>query len=209
LDERPVRDQGRCRVRTGGESACVAHGALPVQGGRRVAGEDRGQGDGWPHARGARVDRRPAGRRRLREEPGVSVRPFPRRGHDSRARDEIDRGSDGGASSFGVAFAKAQLSIGQRLPEGGTAFVSVNNDDKPNLIPIARDLAELGFRMIATRGTAAYLRAYGLDVGVVFKVNEGRPNIADEIVNRKVDLVVNTPLGRESFFDDRAVRRAA
>jgi len=115
----------------------------------------------------------------------------------------------GGSSSFGVAFAKAQLSVGQRLPERGTAFVSVNNKDKASLIPIARDLAALGFRLIATRGTAAYLRSYGLDVGVVFKVNEGRPNIADEIVNRKVDLVINTPLGRESFFDDRAVRRAA
>jgi carbamoyl-phosphate synthase large subunit len=115
----------------------------------------------------------------------------------------------GGSTTFGVAFAKAQLAVGQRLPEGGRAFVSVNNDDKPNLIPIARDLAELGFRLIATRGTAAYLRAYGLTVDVVFKVNEGRPNIADEIVNRTVDLVINTPLGRESFFDDRAVRRAA
>jgi carbamoyl-phosphate synthase large subunit len=115
----------------------------------------------------------------------------------------------GGSSNFGVAFAKAQLSVGQRLPERGTAFVSVNNDDKPNLLPIARDLSELGFTLIATRGTAAYLRAYGLDVGVVYKVNEGRPNVADEIVNRKVDLVVNTPLGRESFFDDRTVRRAA
>ncbi len=115
----------------------------------------------------------------------------------------------GGSTSFGVAFAKAQLAVGQRLPENGTAFVSVNNKDKANLVPIARDLAELGFRLIATRGTAAYLRSYGLDVGVVFKVNEGRPNIADEIVNRKVDLVVNTPLGRESFFDDRTVRRAA
>jgi carbamoyl-phosphate synthase large subunit len=115
----------------------------------------------------------------------------------------------GGSSNFGVAFAKAQLSVGQRLPEGGTAFVSVNNDDKANLVPIARDLAELGFHLVATRGTAVYLRAYGLEVDVVFKVNEGRPNIADEIVNRKVDLIVNTPLGRESFFDDRAVRRAA
>jgi carbamoyl-phosphate synthase large subunit len=115
----------------------------------------------------------------------------------------------GGASSFGVAFAKAQLSVGQRLPVGGTAFVSVNNDDKANLVPIARDLAELGFRLLASRGTAAYLRAYGLDVEVIFKVNEGRPNIADEIVNRKIDLIVNTPLGRESFFDDRAVRHAA
>jgi len=115
----------------------------------------------------------------------------------------------GGSSSFGVAFAKAQLAVGQRLPERGTAFVSVNNNDKAKLIPIARDLVELGFRLIATRGTAAYLRAHGLDVDVIFKVNEGRPNVADEIVNRKVDLVVNTPLGRESFFDDRAVRRAA
>jgi carbamoyl-phosphate synthase large subunit len=115
----------------------------------------------------------------------------------------------GGSTSFGVAFAKAQLSVGQRLPASGTAFVSVNNRDKANLIPIARDLAELGFHLIGTRGTAAYLRSYGLDVDVVFKVNEGRPNIADEIVNRKVDLVINTPLGRESFFDDRTVRRAA
>jgi carbamoyl-phosphate synthase large subunit len=115
----------------------------------------------------------------------------------------------GGSTNFGVAFAKAQLSVGQRLPEGGTAFVSVNNKDKANLLPIARDLAELGFRLIATRGTAAYLRAYGLGVDVVYKVNEGRPNIADEIVNRKVDIVINTPLGRESFFDDRTVRRAA
>jgi carbamoyl-phosphate synthase large subunit len=115
----------------------------------------------------------------------------------------------GGAANFGVAFAKAQLSVGQRLPERGTAFVSVNNDDKANLLPIARDLTELGFRLIATRGTAAYLRAYGLDVDVVYKVNEGRPNVADEIVNRKVDLIINTPLGRESFFDDRTVRRAA
>jgi carbamoyl-phosphate synthase large subunit len=115
----------------------------------------------------------------------------------------------GGSTNFGVAFAKAQVSVGQRLPENGVAFVSVNNVDKANLLPIARDLAALGFRLIATRGTAAYLRAHGLDVGVVFKVNEGRPNIADEIVNRKVDLVINTPLGRESFFDDRMVRRAA
>jgi carbamoyl-phosphate synthase large subunit len=115
----------------------------------------------------------------------------------------------GGSDNFGVAFAKAQLSVGQRLPEGGTAFVSVNDDDKANLMPIARGLSELGFRLLATRGTAAYLRAYGLEVEVVYKVNEGRPNIADEIVNRKVDLVVNTPLGRDSFFDDRLVRRAA
>jgi carbamoyl-phosphate synthase large subunit len=115
----------------------------------------------------------------------------------------------GGAQSFGAAFAKAQLSVGQKLPEGGTAFISVNNDDKPTALPIVRDLADLGFRILATRGTAAYLRAHGLPVDVVYKVNEGRPNVVDEMVNGKVHLVVNTPLGRESFFDDRAVRRAA
>src|SRR5438094_3381918 len=70
----------------------------------------------------------------------------------------------GGSTNFGVAFAKAQLSVGQRLPENGAAFASVDNDDKANLVPITRDLSELGFRLVATRGTAAYLRAYGLQV---------------------------------------------
>jgi carbamoyl-phosphate synthase large subunit len=115
----------------------------------------------------------------------------------------------GGATTFGAAFAKAQLSVNQRLPERGTAFISVNNDDKPNVLTVARNLAELGFRIFATRGTAAYLRAHGIGVEVVFKVNEGRPNIADHILNKQVDLIVNTPLGRESFFDDRVVRRVA
>jgi carbamoyl-phosphate synthase large subunit len=115
----------------------------------------------------------------------------------------------GGADTFGASFAKAQLSVGQRLPDTGRAFISVNNTDKPNVLPVARDLAELGFTLIATRGTAAYLRAHGLDVEVVFKVNEGRPNVADQVVNGQVALIVNTPLGRESFFDDRTVRRVA
>jgi carbamoyl-phosphate synthase large subunit len=115
----------------------------------------------------------------------------------------------GGADTFGAAFAKAQLSVGQRLPDSGRAFISVNNIDKNNVLPIARDLAELGFELVATRGTAAYLRAHGLDVEVVYKVNEGRPNVADQIVNGQIALIVNTPLGRESFFDDRTVRRAA
>jgi carbamoyl-phosphate synthase large subunit len=115
----------------------------------------------------------------------------------------------GGADNFGAAFAKAQLAVGQRLPEQGCAFVSVNNDDKPTALPIVRDLATLGFSIVATRGTAAYLRAHGIEAEVVFKVNEGRPNVADQIVNGKIDLIVNTPLGRESFFDDRTVRRVA
>jgi carbamoyl-phosphate synthase large subunit len=115
----------------------------------------------------------------------------------------------GGSTTFGAAFAKAMQSAGQRLPEKGTAFISVNNDDKPNVLPIARNLAEIGFAIVATRGTAAYLRAHGIPVEVVFKVNEGRPNIVDHILNNQVQLIVNTPLGRESFFDDRAMRRVA
>ncbi|MBI2836047.1 MAG: carbamoyl-phosphate synthase large subunit [Acidobacteria bacterium] len=115
----------------------------------------------------------------------------------------------GGADSFGTAFAKAQLAAGERLPRRGAAFLSVNNDDKPASLPIARDLTDLGFKIVATRGTAAYLRAHGLHVDVVFKINEGRPHVGDQILNRQIDLVINTPLGRQSFFDDRTVRRAA
>ena len=115
----------------------------------------------------------------------------------------------GGAENFGAAFSKAMMGAGQRLPEQGRVFISVNNSDKPTVLPIAHDLAQLGFTLAASRGTAAFLRVHGIEVEVIYKVNEGRPNVADQIVNRKIDLVINTPLGRDSFFDDRAVRRAA
>ncbi len=115
----------------------------------------------------------------------------------------------GGASSFGLAFIKAMLGVGQRLPESGTVCLSVNNEDKTQVLPIARALAELGFEIVATRGTAAFLRVHGIESDVIYKVNEGRPSLADEIVNRRISMVINTPLGRESFFDDKAVRRAA
>ena len=109
----------------------------------------------------------------------------------------------GGAETFGLAFAKAQMGAGQEPPRSGAAFISVNNHDKAHVVPIARDLAALGFSLVATRGTAAYLRAHGLDVEIIFKINEGRPHVGDELVNRRIALVINTPLGRESFFDDR------
>ncbi len=115
----------------------------------------------------------------------------------------------GGADTFGAAYAKAQIAAGQRLPDNGVAFISVNDEDKANVLPIASDLAGLGFSLLATRGTAAYLRAHGLDVELVYKVNEGRPHIGDRLLNRDIDLVINTPLGRESFFDDRTLRRIA
>jgi carbamoyl-phosphate synthase large subunit len=115
----------------------------------------------------------------------------------------------GGSDNFGAAFGKAMMGAGQRLPEKGRVFISVNNSDKQTVLPIARDLSRIGFTLAATRGTAAFLRAHGLDVDVMYKVNEGRPNVADHLVNRSIAMVINTPLGRESFFDDRAVRRAA
>jgi carbamoyl-phosphate synthase large subunit len=115
----------------------------------------------------------------------------------------------GGAENFGAAFHKAMTGAGQRLPEQGCVFISVNNSDKHTVLPIARDLAALGFTLAATRGTAAFLRAHGLAVDVMYKVNEGRPHVADHLVNREIAMVINTPLGRDSFFDDRAVRRAA
>jgi len=117
--------------------------------------------------------------------------------------------SMGVAASFGWAFAKAQMGVGGGLPKEGTVFLSVNDNDKPTLVPIARRLARLGFHLLATSGTAAYLRDRGLDVQPVFKVNEGRPNAVDHIVNGEIDLVINTPLGKASFFDEGALRRAA
>jgi carbamoyl-phosphate synthase large subunit len=117
--------------------------------------------------------------------------------------------SMGVAESFGWAFAKAQMGVGGALPLAGTVFLSVNDNDKPTLLPIARRLVDAGFRLVGTSGTAAYLGEQGLPARTVFKVNEGRPNAADLIVNGEIDLVINTPLGKTSFFDEGALRRAA
>jgi carbamoyl-phosphate synthase large subunit len=111
--------------------------------------------------------------------------------------------------NFGLAFAKAQLAAGQGLPRQGKAFISVNDRDKRAVVPLARELAALGLELLATRGTAATLRAAELNAEAVFKVNEGRPNIVDLIKTGKVDLIINTPLGRESFYDEKSIRRAA
>jgi carbamoyl-phosphate synthase large subunit len=113
------------------------------------------------------------------------------------------------ASSFGEAFAKAQLAAGQGLPRKGTIFISVNDREKRQAVPLARELSSLGFKLLATRGTASLLSAADVEVESVFKVNEGRPNIVDLVKTGKVDLIINTPLGRESFYDEKSIRRAA
>jgi carbamoyl-phosphate synthase large subunit len=111
--------------------------------------------------------------------------------------------------TFGEAYAKAMTGAGLELPTGGTAFISVNDSDKGQAVVLARRLARLGFRLTATVGTAARLREVGLEAESVFKVNEGRPNIADKIRLGEIALVINTPLGRASHYDERAIRRAA
>jgi carbamoyl-phosphate synthase large subunit len=111
--------------------------------------------------------------------------------------------------AFGEAFSKAHTSTGVRLPDAGRAFISVNDRDKELAIPIARGLAELGFSLLATRGTQHFLRDRGIDCEVVAKVNEGRPDIAEMIHGGQVQLVLNTPLGKKSHYDEEAIRRAA
>ncbi len=115
----------------------------------------------------------------------------------------------GVGESFGAAFNKALLGAGTALPLTGTVFLSVNDREKRAILPIARRLLALGFELVASRGTAAVLEAGGVPVRIVFKVNEGRPHIADLIKSREIHLVINTPLGRESFYDEKAIRRAA
>ena len=115
----------------------------------------------------------------------------------------------GVGESFGEAYAKAMTSAGISLPKGGTAFISVNEADKGQAVLLARRLKRLGFDLMATVGTAGRLREVGLEVATVFKVNEGRPNVADHIKQGEVALVINTPLGRASHYDEQAIRRAA
>jgi len=115
----------------------------------------------------------------------------------------------GVATSFGEAFAKAQLSAGQVLPTGGTVFFSVNDHDKPVAMDLARRYVDLGFKIVATEGTANTLEAGGLVVERVFKVQEGRPNVVDLIKGERIQLVINTPRGQDTIFDEKAIRRAA
>lgn len=113
------------------------------------------------------------------------------------------------SEDFGIAFAKAQVAAGFEIPTSGSVFVSVNDFDKGGLLPHARDLHEMGFRLLATRGTAEFLNAQGVPAEMVNKVLEGRPNVVDLIKSHELAIVFNTPLGRESFYDDSAIRKAA
>ena len=111
--------------------------------------------------------------------------------------------------TFGEAFAKSQLAASVVLPTGGKAFISVRGVDKVSVVDIAKDLAELGFELLATRGTQKILQDAGVDCEFVNKVAEGQPHIVDMIKNDEIDLIVNTTEGRQAVADSREIRRAA
>ncbi len=111
--------------------------------------------------------------------------------------------------SFAMAFVKAQFAAGNILPETGTVFLSVRDRDKPATLPIARQLAENGFSMVATRGTCAFLRQHGLSVELVNKVLEGSPHIVDALQAGAIDLVINTTEGAQSIKDSFSIRRSS
>ena len=115
----------------------------------------------------------------------------------------------GTARGFGLAYAKAELGAGEALPTTGTVFLSTHDRDKQALVPVARRLSELGFRLVATEGTARALVEAGLAVEPILKVHEGRPNIEDAIRSGEIQLVINTPVGRQAAHDDKYLRRAA
>jgi carbamoyl-phosphate synthase large subunit len=116
----------------------------------------------------------------------------------------------GSSPQFGEAYAKALLSAGVKLPRGGTAFISVNDNDKrPLVAQLAKELAGFGFHVIATSGTQEFLKRNGVAATLAEKVHEGRPNVIDRMINGEVTLVINTPLGKSAFFDDTYIRRTA
>ncbi len=114
----------------------------------------------------------------------------------------------GMSKTLGESFRKASISAGTLIPSDGTVFISVNNADKLDVIPIARDLSEMGFALVATSGTAKELERNGLTVSTIFKVGEGRPNIVDGIKNGEINLVINTPMGARARYDEEAIGRS-
>ncbi len=112
-------------------------------------------------------------------------------------------------TDFGRAFAKSQIAIGVEIPRAGTCFISVKDSDKVHMVPLGRRLAELGFKLMATQGTASHLRAHGLTVERVNKVLEGRPHCVDAMLSGAIQLVFNTVEGPQAQADSFSLRRTA
>jgi carbamoyl-phosphate synthase large subunit len=110
---------------------------------------------------------------------------------------------------FPTAFAKSQIGAGCRLPTSGTVFVSVAARDRQGVVPIARRLAEMGFKLVCTGGTGGFLAEQGIEVETVRKLQEGRPNLLDHLANGTIDLIVNTPSGKGARTDEGRIRASA
>jgi len=115
----------------------------------------------------------------------------------------------GVGETFGEAFVKSQLAAGVKLPKGGRAFISVRDGDKLAAVQVARDLVELGFTLLVTRGTGGVLKSHGIPVTIVNKVAEGRPHIVDMIKNDEIDLIINTTEGKRAIRESHSIRREA
>jgi len=113
------------------------------------------------------------------------------------------------ANSFGVAYFKAQDAAGWRLPLEGNILITVNRKDREGALEVAKKFHSLGFTIIATEGTSKYLDEHGIPAQMVFKLNEGRPDVVDRIKNKEINLIINTPFGRISEVDDSYIRKAA
>ena len=111
--------------------------------------------------------------------------------------------------NLGIAFLKSQAAATGELPDEGGVFISVSDRDKPAIVDVARRFARLGYRIHATEGTREWLRENGVDAAHVYKVNEGRPNVVDQMIDKTLNLIVNTPLGMQSHHDERAIRTNA
>ena len=112
-------------------------------------------------------------------------------------------------TTFGMAYAKSQIAAGQKMPIKGNVFISVKNQDKRNIIFVAKKLADLGFKVMATSGTADALKSNDIDVQVLPKLHEGRPNIIDMMKDGKIALIINTPAGKTTKEDEVKIRSQA
>ena len=113
------------------------------------------------------------------------------------------------ADSFGLAFFKSQEAAGQRLPAEGTVLITVAQRERPAVLEVAQEFHHLGFKIKATEGTHAFLEEHGIPSELILKMHQGRPNIVDGIMNKEIDLVINTPSSRLSKHDDSYIRKAA
>jgi carbamoyl-phosphate synthase large subunit len=113
------------------------------------------------------------------------------------------------SDDFGTAYAKSQIAAGNSLPLGGNVLFSVKDDDKPKAVDLARRLRALGFKIVATKGTCIEFIKNNIPAEFALKMSEGRPNIVDAIINRQIDLIVNTAVGKQSFLDAFSIRRTA